>query len=181
MIEPDGAGVPHGRSQQLAQRGEVIHRQCVRVERRQAPILPLRIELVGRRAHGDVGEHRVLLAPGVGAVAVDADGKVGVETDRHATAARRLHAGAELAVGNPLQKFLKFAGLGMGATKRVELHPRGAPPGLRPFCPRSRRILTAQYLKAGKAQQRLTLLRAIGFEIGAALRVAASVEKCIGE
>ena len=49
MVEPDRPGVAHGGAQQLTYGHEVVFVHGVRVERRQAPVLAARIELVGRR------------------------------------------------------------------------------------------------------------------------------------
>ena len=50
-----------------------------------------------------------MLNPGAGAVAIDADGKISIETDRHPEPARRVLTSAKLAVGDPLHKFVEFA------------------------------------------------------------------------
>jgi hypothetical protein len=94
MIEPNGAGMAHGRRHQMAHGGEILRRQRLRIERDQAPILPVRIERIGRRADRHVGEQRVLLHPGVGAARIDADREIRIKTDRHAQAPRRRLAGA---------------------------------------------------------------------------------------
>ena len=63
---PDGAdpGVVAGRPQPPG------------VERGEAPVLPLAVEVVGRGADPHAERHRVLPQPGVGAAGIDADGQV---------------------------------------------------------------------------------------------------------
>src|SRR6185437_11922528 len=114
------------------------------------------------------GERRVLGAPGVRAGAVDADREIGIEPDRHAVPARGRNAARELPIGGPLREFGKFTVLVMRAAKLFELRASGIAPGLRPLPPRRRRVLPAQLLEAGKAQQRFALLFLVGVEIGAA-------------
>src|SRR6185437_4234043 len=55
MVEPDRAGMPHDGMHQYAHRGTAVRRQRLRIERRQAPVLPRRIELVGWRANRNIG------------------------------------------------------------------------------------------------------------------------------
>src|SRR6185312_5034947 len=114
----------------------------MRVEGGQAPILPAGIEIIGRRTHGDGGQHGVLFTPGVGAMTVDTNGEVGVKPDRHAEPVRFRRAVAELAIGNPLNEFVEFAICLVRAAKCIKLRTRRSAPGPRPFGPWPRSLLS---------------------------------------
>ncbi len=69
---------PHRLDERPVPRGA----EPVRHERRQTPVLPLEREVVGRRPHRDTLGQHVLPCPGVGALAVEADGEVGHQAER---------------------------------------------------------------------------------------------------
>ena len=76
VIDAQAAGVPEARADRLDERLVAGGAQPVRHERRQAPVLSARVELVWRRADADaVGEH-ILERPGVGAAGVEPDRQV---------------------------------------------------------------------------------------------------------
>ena len=77
------------------------------------PVLARRIELVGRRADRQPAQHDALLHPGVGAAGIDADRGVEIEADREAAPPRDVAAAFELALGVPLQEFVKADLVGM--------------------------------------------------------------------
>ena len=76
------AGVPETGPHRLDERPVAGRAQPVRHERRQAPVLPVEREVVGRRPHRDALGQHVLPRPGVGALAVEADGEVGHQPER---------------------------------------------------------------------------------------------------
>ena len=71
------AGVPETGPHRLDERAVPGGAEPMRHERRQPPVLPLEREVVGRRPHRDALGQHVLPRPGVGALAVEADGEVG--------------------------------------------------------------------------------------------------------
>jgi hypothetical protein len=92
VVDADRAGAAHVGAQGLDEDGVPAFAQPVRAQRRQAPVLALGVEGVGRRAHAHVEREAVAMAPGVRAAAVDRDREVEIEADRHpefGTARRR--------------------------------------------------------------------------------------------
>ncbi len=77
--------------------------QAVGRKRRQPPILPQRVELVGRRAHAHAERVGPLVGPCFRAVGADRDGEVGVEAHRHAELAAQRLGLAQLQVRLPLE------------------------------------------------------------------------------
>ena len=101
--------MPHGSGKQLTEGGKIAVRQSMWVEWRQSPILSGRIKLVGGRADRKVGQHGGLIAPGVGAIRIDADREIQVKTDCQTEFSRSVFATVELLIGHPLQEFEKPA------------------------------------------------------------------------
>ena len=181
MVQADRAGVPHGRGYQPAHRLEVAGGQRMRIEGGEAPVLTRRIEFVGRGADRNIGKHDVLIAPGIGAVRVDADGDIDIKSDRKTVPPRLVTAGLQLAVSDPLHELMEFTRIAMRAVKVVQGANFGMTPGVRPLRPRRRRVTLAQNFEAGKAQQRVALLLSERFEFGTALCARRDAKAIIGQ
>ena len=76
VIDAQAAGVPEAGADRLDERLVAGGAQPVRHERRQAPVLPARVELVWRRADADAVREHVLERPGVGAAGVEPDRQI---------------------------------------------------------------------------------------------------------
>ena len=94
---------------------------------------------------------------------------------------RGVLAGGELAIGHPLHELLERDFVVMVEAEVVQVGDLGATPGPRPFEPRYRRVMAAQHFEAGEAQQRVALLGAVGFEVGAAFCARTLAEGFISE
>ncbi len=160
MVDPDAArrpqAEPHG-----ADPGVVAGlAEPPGVERREAPVLPLGVEVVGRRADPHAERHRVLPQPGVGAAGVDADGEVLHQVD--------LGAGpGELALGEPLQPGVVADPVGVLGGEAVDRRSVGPAVLLRPLCPRPGEPLRHGAV-GGEVSERLAVLGAEGIEGGVA-------------
>ena len=96
VVDAHPAGVAEPGPHRLDERPVPGGAEPVRHERRQPPVLPVEREVVGRRAHRDALGQHVLPRPGVGALAVEADGEVGHQAERPpgpSRAARRAATG----------------------------------------------------------------------------------------
>ena len=96
VVHAQRPALRHVGAQELDERRVRALAQSARVVRRQAPVLALRIEFVGRRAAARVEGERGLVAPDFGAAGVGAEREVHVKTDRHAELARARLRGVEL-------------------------------------------------------------------------------------
>ena len=102
VIDAQHAGVAHIGAVDSAERGPPLTCAGQRIGRRQAPVLPLHREWIGRSADRDAVRERPCMRPGFGAVRRGADCKVAVETDLQAVVPRALSSAAKLAIGKPL-------------------------------------------------------------------------------
>ncbi len=171
MVDADRAGVAHGGAQHLPERLEASGNEAVRIVRGDAPVLAGGIELVGRRADRQSSQHHVLVHPGVGAAGVNADRGVEIEPDRHSAPPRDIAAAFELALGVPLQEFVKAEFVGMAFAQPAQRVVAGLPPFLRPLRPCAGMLLPQRF-EGGEAFERAAALRPVGCEVGAALVAA---------
>ena len=102
VIDAQHARVAHVGAIDGAQGGPALARGGKRIERRQAPVLPLDGERIRRRADRDASRERSGVRPGFGAVRRGPDGKIAIEADLEPAAPRTLRRSPELAVGEPL-------------------------------------------------------------------------------
>ncbi len=107
VVDAQRPGARHVRAQRGRERRVRAFAQALGGERRQAPILPAGIEVVGRGAHAHAERVEVLVGPRFGAVGRDRDGEVGIEADAHAELARARLRIAQLQVRLPLQVFVQ--------------------------------------------------------------------------
>ena len=104
VIEPQRRDVPHVVADQADERLVLLRAQLVRILRRNAPVLPLQRQRIGRRAHGCALQIQVTVRPGLRAGGVRADRDVAVQADRHAAARARVGLRlAQLLGREPLQ------------------------------------------------------------------------------
>ena len=96
VVDPDAAGRPQAGPDGADPGVVAVHPQAPGVERGEAPVLPLAVEVVGRGADPHAQRHRVLPQPGVGAAGVDADGQVLHQVEPGA-------GRGQLRLGQPLQ------------------------------------------------------------------------------
>ena len=169
---PHRAGVTHRRAQHLAERLEAARHQAVRIVRGQAPVLSGRIELVRRRTDRKSAQHDALRHPGVGAAGIDADRSVEIEADGKAVPARDVAAAFELALGVPLQEFVKVDLVGMAlpqSAQRLVGRARAIPSGHSHHAPE---CCAPQRLECREAFERAAALLPIG------LRNPGGVRRC---
>ena len=110
---------------------------------------------------------------------IDAHREIHVKPDRHAVPARRLLAGAQLVVRDPLHELVEFASFVVRLPERLQIAARRVIPGRRPFRPRPGRVLPAQAFEAGEAQQRVAFLLTECEEVGAPLFARRSAEMIV--
>jgi hypothetical protein len=91
---------------------------------------------VGRRADRRAGSDQLLVGPGLGAVRIDPDREVAVESERQPGLASGLGRGAELAVGFPLQPLEEVDPIGVRASKFGDLRRMRMAHRRRPGMPR---------------------------------------------
>ena len=97
--------------------------QIDRVQRRLAPILPLLVEHVRRRADGSALGEALRAPPDLGAERMDADRHVGHDTDTHAGVAGIALGAVKLLGGDPFQPAVEVQRVGELLAQR--LHFRG--------------------------------------------------------
>ena len=129
----------------------------VRHERREPPVLPLEREVVGRRPHRDTLGQHVLPCPGVGALAVEADGEVGHQ-------AKGPPGASQLLVEQPLEPGVKRDPLPLLGGEARDRGRRGMPVLGRPAPPprpvtlgeraEDRELLEASALPGAVARER---------------------------
>src|SRR5207247_5654075 len=116
---------------------------------RQAPVLSLWIELVGRRAAGGLQRVGLAVGPDLGAAAVGAEREIDIEADRHAALVRAALHGVELRPRGAVHPFVELDALGILLRK----FPDGARAGIavfaRPVLPASA-VLLAQRFEDGE-------------------------------
>ena len=100
VIDAQAAGVAQARANRLHERLVAGTAQPGRHERRQAPVLPLRVELVGRRADAHAAREDILKCPSVGSSGIEADRQI--LHDRHGRRRPR-----ELPIDQILQPLVK--------------------------------------------------------------------------
>ena len=103
MVEADRAGVPHGGGERAPEQRMALRAHAVRARGRKAPVLPARIERVGRRAEARAPREELGVRRDLRAAAVHRYGEVEVQPDRHAErpgARRRMR---DLRIREPLQ------------------------------------------------------------------------------
>ena len=81
MVQPDAGRVTSGAADRVDERLPPRAAEEPGIERRQAPVLAVAEEFVGRRADAHVGSEVVAPSPGVKPIRRKADGHVGDETD----------------------------------------------------------------------------------------------------
>src|SRR5262245_57611781 len=150
VVQPDCPGVTHGGLQHAAERLELPLFETNRIESRQAPVLPGGIERVWRRADRHARQDRILIGPGVEAIAANADRNVEVEPERQAASAGSRTTAVELLVGHPLHELDELDACRLGSPEPVERFFLGRTPLLRPFPPRMSEF-PAQPLETCKA------------------------------
>ena len=111
VVDAQHAGVAHIGAVDRVERGPAVARAGQRIERRQAPVLPLGGERIRRRADRDASREFRGVRPGFGAVRRGADGKIAIEPNLQAAFARALRGSPELAVGQPLAEEGELEGL----------------------------------------------------------------------
>ncbi len=122
VVEAQRAAPRHVGAQQLDERRIACGAQRTRRVRRQTPVLPARIEFIGRRADRGVDGVGLAVGPHLGAAAVGAQREIEVEADRHAELLRAALDEIELLARVPLQIGVKmhalFLRLGEAAHRR---------------------------------------------------------------
>ena len=113
VVDADRAGAAHAGAQHLDEGLVAGFAQPVGAQRRQAPVLPVGVELVGRRADAGAEREAILMAPGIRAGAVGRHRQILVEPDRHAQRAALLRHGVELTRALPLQVLEKADAVGV--------------------------------------------------------------------
>jgi hypothetical protein len=108
----------------------VVRAQPPGIEGRQAPVLALGVEVVGRGSNGDAGRQQVLPEPGVGAGRVGADGEIGDERDL----GRR---GLELDLEQPLEPLMETNAVRGGSAELCDLWRVRMPEAFGPGRPRA--------------------------------------------
>ena len=108
VVDAQRAGVAHVGAQRLDDDAVAGRSQSIGPERRQAPGLAFAIELVGGRADARTERVDRRVRPGIGPGAVDRDGEVEIEADRHAALVRDLLRAGELGVGDPLEVLVEL-------------------------------------------------------------------------
>ena len=136
--------MPHVVADEADERLVLLRAQLVRVLRRNAPVLSLQRERIGRRAHRCALPIQVTVRPRLGARGIGADGHVAVQPDRHAELARAGLRLAQLVRSEPLQVEEVLDVLCALAREAVDdrrrriaivLRPAGPAPVLRPLQP----------------------------------------------
>ena len=154
VIEPDSAGVAHGRGISRRIVAKSPAGTCgLNVARPQS--CPVVLNSSGG-APTEMSVSTSSCSPRLGAVRVDADGDIDIKPDPAAVPPPS--AVAQLPIGDPLHELMKLAGVAMRSVKACKARNVGMTPGVRPLRPRRRRVKLAQHLEAGKAQQRFALL-----------------------
>ena len=120
VIDAQHAGVAHVGAVDSAERGPALARAGQRIGRRQAPVLPLDGEWIGRRADRDAMRKRACMRPGFGAVRRGADRKIAVEADLQAVVPRALGGSPKLAVGEPLAEKGELEALAVAFDRMVD-------------------------------------------------------------
>src|SRR5512139_2678900 len=133
------------------------------IERRQTPVLPDRIENVGRRADMRARYDEIPACPCLRACTVSADSEVAVDADRHAFGASDPCCFGQLLVGDPLRPGEKIDPIPMllcepcnGGGDGVLIFLGPVPPIRLRRCLRGKML--AQRLEAAEAFERVTLL-----------------------
>ena len=107
MIQAQGAARGHVGAQELDEGAIARGAQRARRIGRQAPVLSLRVELVGRRAAGGLQRVGLAVGPHLGAAAVGAEREIDIEADRHAALVRAALHGVELRTRSSLHPFVE--------------------------------------------------------------------------
>ena len=103
VVDAQGACMAHVGAQHIQHGLEPGFAQPLRRDGRKAPVLPVGVELVGRRAHLNTLGIQGGLGPGFRATRVHANGQVPVQADAHAQFAGQVLHRLELKFGLPLQ------------------------------------------------------------------------------
>ena len=103
VVDAQAAGVAHVRGHELAEGAEAIGGEAMRNPRRQAPVLPGLVELVGRRAHVHAAREALRIVPGLRTAGIGAHGEIAIQADGHAGLACHARGMRELQVRLPLQ------------------------------------------------------------------------------
>ena len=109
--------------------------QTMRIERREAPILPARIVAVGRSAEADAVDEQIAKGPTVAAITRGSNGKILVDADRHALRGGASGDTRELFVEGELQIRMKLDRLSVRLAKTDNRRGVDAPIGHRPALP----------------------------------------------
>ena len=139
MVDAQRAGVAHVGAQRRDERRIAGILQALRDQRRQAPILPLHVERVGRCADTCAYRVQLLLRPGVGTAAIDRHRKIAVEPDGETATTRMLGGARTLKLGLPLQPGEEVDPVGVlvgkqGDRRRLRIMVRPGPRGPSPHC-----------------------------------------------
>ena len=81
VIEPYRSGKTHRGAYHLAERRKVARFQSAGIESREPPVLPGRVELIGRRADRQRARDSVLLVPGIESAGLHANGDIEIKSD----------------------------------------------------------------------------------------------------
>ena len=111
VIDAQRARVAHVGAEHRDERRIGGRPQPLRVERRQAPVLPLQVIGVGRCADARGDDVQVLIRPGFSTAAVDRDGEVLVEADAQLERAGVVGRGRKLRFRLPLQVLVELDAL----------------------------------------------------------------------
>ena len=151
VVDAQRAAVAHGGAQGLDERRVGQFAQLARHERRQAPVLAVRVEVVRRRAGVCAGRVHVTPSPGVGAARTHADGQVLVQADAETALPGFGPRGGQLLVSQPLQVGMERHRVGVFAGETARRLPAGVVVFRRPGRP-------APHRRVGGVEVRLQCL-----------------------
>ena len=149
-----------------------------RIETGQAPILPDRIDEVGRRTDREPGRIEVWLLQ-ASILRPHADRDIQVEPEGEPEPAGSLAAAGKLLIGEPLHEFEESNRIAIDLAKLSKLFIGRISPRLGPFPPRTS-VAPAQQLETGKTGQNRTAILSETLERARTLAVAGLAEALVG-
>ena len=121
VVDAEATGVPQNCPQHVAIRLIAGCRESAGMPGRLIPTLPLLIEPVGRCSDGRAGGQHVTEHPGIGTVAIDADGEIGDDPDTHARRRSRMLRRRQLLVADPLQPHVEVDAVAVPTPQSLEV------------------------------------------------------------
>ena len=194
MVDPDRAGIAHGRAQHLAERLEVASRQDRADCTRSGPNPgPAGLNWSGGAPTDRPAQHYVLVHPGIGAAGIDADRGVEIEPDRQSALRERcrgsLRAGARRSIagiresrfrrGRLSRNWRSTSSSGLRHSSRPSRHaPASVPRNVSNAAKRFERAAALALDRLSKSARRAALPLAAKFRYAA--RNAREFQRCDG-